>query len=54
MRSPAQVGIVGCGVISRAYAANAAAFDTFEIVACADLERVARARRSRPSSRSSR
>ena len=38
MRSPAQVGIVGCGVISRAYAANASAFDTFEIGACADLE----------------
>ena len=38
MRSPAQVGIIGCGVISRAYAKNAAAFDTFEIVACADLD----------------
>ena len=38
MRAPARVGIVGCGVISRAYVANAAAFDTFEIVACADLE----------------
>lgn len=38
MRSAAQVGIIGCGVISRAYAANAAAFDTFEISACADLE----------------
>ena len=38
MRRPARVGIVGCGVISSAYAANAAAFDTFEIVACADLD----------------
>jgi predicted dehydrogenase len=38
MRSPAQVGIVGCGVISAAYARNAAAFDSFEIVACADLD----------------
>jgi predicted dehydrogenase len=38
VRSPAQVGIVGCGVISRAYAKNAAAFDTFQIVACADLD----------------
>jgi predicted dehydrogenase len=38
VRSPAQVGIIGCGVISRAYAKNAAAFDTFEIVACADLD----------------
>ena len=32
------VGIVGCGVISRHYAANAKAFDSFELVACADLE----------------
>ena len=32
------VGIIGCGVISRAYIVNAAAFDTFEIVACADLD----------------
>jgi predicted dehydrogenase len=39
MKAPARVGIVGCGVISRAYVANAPAFDTFEIVACADLER---------------
>jgi predicted dehydrogenase len=35
---PARVGIVGCGVISRRYAENAAAFPTFEIVACADLD----------------
>ena len=32
------VGIVGCGVISKHYAENAAAFDAFELVACADLE----------------
>jgi predicted dehydrogenase len=32
-----QVGIVGCGVISKHYAANAAAFDVFEVVACADV-----------------
>ena len=38
MKTPARVGIVGAGVISRAYVENAAAFDTFEIVACADLE----------------
>lgn len=31
------VGIVGCGVISKHYAANAPAFDSFELVACADL-----------------
>ena len=33
------VGIVGCGVISKHYAENAAGFDAFEVVACADLER---------------
>jgi predicted dehydrogenase len=33
------VGIVGCGVISRHYAQNAPAFDSFELVACADLDR---------------
>jgi predicted dehydrogenase len=31
------VGIVGCGVISKHYAANASAFDAFELVACADV-----------------
>src|SRR5207245_2104647 len=34
-----RVGIVGCGVISGHYAQNARAFDSFEIVACADLDR---------------
>ena len=38
MSAPARAGVVGCGVISRVYAANAAAFDAFELVACADLE----------------
>ena len=38
MTSPARVGIVGCGVISHAYAENAAAFDRFQIVACADRD----------------
>ena len=38
MRPPARVGVVGCGVISHAYAANAAAFDGFEIVTCADRD----------------
>ena len=42
MRTPARVGIVGCGVISNAYVANAAAFDTFDIVACADVEHARR------------
>jgi predicted dehydrogenase len=31
------VGVVGCGVISRDYVANSAAFDGFGIVACADV-----------------
>jgi predicted dehydrogenase len=31
--------VVGCGVISRYYARNARAFDSFELVACADLDR---------------
>jgi predicted dehydrogenase len=38
MTSPARVGIVGCGVISHAYAENAPAFEGFEIVACADRD----------------
>ena len=36
-----KVGVLGCGVISRNYAENAAAFDSFELVACADLDRAA-------------
>jgi len=34
----ARVGIVGCGVISRTYARGAAAFDSFDVVACADVD----------------
>jgi predicted dehydrogenase len=37
VQAPARVGMVGCGVISHQYARNARAFDSFEIVACADL-----------------
>jgi predicted dehydrogenase len=33
-----KVGVIGCGVISRQYVENAAAFDSFELVACADLD----------------
>ena len=33
------VGVMGCGVISRAYVENASAFESFELVACADLDR---------------
>ena len=36
---PARVGVVGCGVISDHYVKNAAAFESFDIVACADLAR---------------
>ena len=39
MKSPARVGVVGCGVISRQYAESAKAFDSFDLVACADLDR---------------
>jgi predicted dehydrogenase len=38
MSVPVHVGVVGCGVISRHYAENAKAFDSFELVACADLD----------------
>ena len=38
MNSPARVGVVGCGVISRHYAENAKTFDSFDLVACADLD----------------
>ena len=38
MTSPARVGIVGCAMISHAYAENASVFDRFEIVACADRD----------------
>ena len=33
-----KVGVIGCGVISRAYVENASAFESFELVACADLD----------------
>jgi predicted dehydrogenase len=36
---PLRVGVVGCGMIARAYVAGALAFPTFEVVACADLDR---------------
>ena len=42
MNGPARVGVVGCGVISREYAANAPAFGAFEIVACTDLDEARR------------
>jgi predicted dehydrogenase len=36
--SAMRVGIVGCGVVSRFYAQNAPAFESFQLVACADLD----------------
>ena len=38
MTTLARVGVLGCGVISRQYVANAKAFDSFELVSCADLD----------------
>lgn len=34
---PARVGLVGCGYISETYLQNAARFESYEIVACADI-----------------
>jgi predicted dehydrogenase len=36
--APARVGLVGCGIIGKRYAQGAGAFDSFEIVACSDLD----------------
>jgi predicted dehydrogenase len=38
MNGRARVGLVGCGVIAKAYAEGAAAFDTFSVDACADAD----------------
>ena len=35
----ARIGLVGCGIIGRHYAERAAGFDSFQLVACADLDR---------------
>ena len=39
MNEPLRVAVVGCGVIARTYAEGAEAFDSFELVACADSAR---------------
>jgi predicted dehydrogenase len=39
VNAPARVGVVGCGVISRNYVEGSHAFDSFDVVACADLDR---------------
>ena len=52
-----KVGVIGCGVISRQYVKNAEAFDSFELVACADLEpaqSIALAKSERPRNRDGR
>jgi predicted dehydrogenase len=38
VNTPARVGVVGCGVISRVYAESAKAFDSFDLVTCSDLD----------------
>lgn len=43
MNAPARVGVVGCGVIAHNYMRGSAAFDSFDIVACADLDEPAAA-----------
>jgi predicted dehydrogenase len=36
--STASVGVVGCGVVAHRYVEDSAAFDTFDVVACADVD----------------
>jgi predicted dehydrogenase len=43
LRSPARVGLVGCGIIGKHYAEGAGAFDSFELVTCADVDPAAAA-----------
>ena len=38
MTAPARVGVVGCGIIAKRYVEDSVAFDTWEPVACADLD----------------
>jgi predicted dehydrogenase len=41
MTTPERVGVVGCGVIAKAYVKDSVAFDTWRPVACADLDTAA-------------
>ncbi|MDX6402140.1 MAG: hypothetical protein QOF27_2746, partial [Gaiellaceae bacterium] len=34
----ASVGVVGCGIIADVYVKGSSAFDSFDVVACADLD----------------
>ncbi len=38
MSGPMRVGVVGCGVIATRYVADSAAFDSWQPIACADLD----------------
>ena len=38
MNGPVRVGVVGCGIIAKRYVTDSAAFDTWQPVACADLD----------------
>jgi len=37
--APMRVGVVGCGVIARSYVADSSVFDSWQPIACADLDR---------------
>lgn len=41
MSGPMRVGVVGCGVIATRYVADSSAFDSWEPIACADLDQAA-------------
>lgn len=38
MTRPVRVGVVGCGIIAKRYVTDSAAFDTWQPIACADLD----------------
>jgi predicted dehydrogenase len=38
VRVPARVGVVGCGIIAERYVSDSSAFDSWEPIACADLD----------------
>lgn len=38
MTEPVRVGVVGCGIIAKRYVTDSAAYDTWQPVACADLD----------------
>jgi predicted dehydrogenase len=38
VNGPVRVGVVGCGIIAKRYVTDSAAFDTWQPIACADLD----------------